>query len=82
MAQHAARLQGVDLSRTVQQVSQEKQETQHLLDTSELPGLGDARGGGCRASASVNGKQHDCFFPSSFVSHVPQSRQAMVHKKS
>lgn len=36
MAQHAARLQGVDLSRTIQQVSQEKQETQHKLDTSEL----------------------------------------------
>lgn len=33
MAQHAARLQGVDLSRTIQQVSQEKQETQHRLDT-------------------------------------------------
>uniref|UniRef100_A0A8C2ARY0 RAD50 homolog, double strand break repair protein n=1 Tax=Cyprinus carpio TaxID=7962 RepID=A0A8C2ARY0_CYPCA len=34
IAQHAARLQGVDLSRTMQQVSQEKQETQHRLDTS------------------------------------------------
>ncbi|KAF4098237.1 DNA repair protein RAD50 [Onychostoma macrolepis] len=33
IAQHAARLQGVDLSRTMQQVSQEKQETQHRLDT-------------------------------------------------
>ena len=35
IAQQEARLQGVDLSRTVQQVSQEKQETQHRLDTSE-----------------------------------------------
>lgn len=42
MAQHAARLQGVDLSRTIQQVSQEKQETQHRLDTSELSGWGGA----------------------------------------
>uniref|UniRef100_A0A671S1U0 DNA repair protein RAD50-like n=1 Tax=Sinocyclocheilus anshuiensis TaxID=1608454 RepID=A0A671S1U0_9TELE len=33
IAQHAAKLQGVDLSRTMQQVSQEKQETQHHLDT-------------------------------------------------
>uniref|UniRef100_A0A672RD12 RAD50 double strand break repair protein n=1 Tax=Sinocyclocheilus grahami TaxID=75366 RepID=A0A672RD12_SINGR len=33
ISQHAARLQGVDLSRTMQQVSQEKQETQHRLDT-------------------------------------------------
>ncbi|RXN26699.1 DNA repair RAD50 [Labeo rohita] len=33
IAQHAAKLQGVDLSRTMQQVSQEKQETQHRLDT-------------------------------------------------
>ncbi|KAG7220084.1 hypothetical protein INR49_008978 [Caranx melampygus] len=33
IAQQAAKLQGVDLSRTVQQVSQEKQETQHKLDT-------------------------------------------------
>ncbi|XP_003970804.1 DNA repair protein RAD50 [Takifugu rubripes] len=33
IAQHAARLQGVDLSRTIQQVSQEKQEIQHKLDT-------------------------------------------------
>ncbi|XP_056587602.1 DNA repair protein RAD50 [Triplophysa dalaica] len=33
IAQHAARLQGVDLSRNMQQVSQEKQETQHRLDT-------------------------------------------------
>uniref|UniRef100_A0A8C5BL03 RAD50 homolog, double strand break repair protein n=1 Tax=Gadus morhua TaxID=8049 RepID=A0A8C5BL03_GADMO len=33
IAQQEARLQGVDLSRTVQQVSQEKQETQHRLDT-------------------------------------------------
>ncbi|XP_072230751.1 DNA repair protein RAD50 [Leuresthes tenuis] len=31
--QHAAKLQGVDLTRTTQQVSQEKQETQHKLDT-------------------------------------------------
>lgn len=37
IAQHAARLQGVDLSRTIQQVSQEKQEIQHKLDTSEWP---------------------------------------------
>lgn len=36
IAQHAAKLQGVDLTRTVQQVSQEKQETQHKLDTSKL----------------------------------------------
>uniref|UniRef100_A0A3Q3GJ44 RAD50 homolog, double strand break repair protein n=1 Tax=Labrus bergylta TaxID=56723 RepID=A0A3Q3GJ44_9LABR len=34
VAQHAAKLQGVDLTRTIQQVSQEKQETQHKLDTS------------------------------------------------
>ncbi|KAM6984425.1 DNA repair protein RAD50 [Tautogolabrus adspersus] len=34
IAQHAAKLQGVDLTRTTQQVSQEKQETQHKLDTS------------------------------------------------
>ncbi|KAJ8266800.1 hypothetical protein GJAV_G00134820 [Gymnothorax javanicus] len=33
IAQQAARLQGVDLSRTIQQVNQEKQETQHQLDT-------------------------------------------------
>ncbi|KAI1903031.1 hypothetical protein AGOR_G00022980 [Albula goreensis] len=33
IAQQAAKLQGVDLSRTVQQVNQEKQETQHRLDT-------------------------------------------------
>ncbi|XP_076025072.1 DNA repair protein RAD50 [Genypterus blacodes] len=33
IAQQAAKLQGVDLSRTMQQVSQEKQETQHKLDT-------------------------------------------------
>ncbi|XP_035290608.1 DNA repair protein RAD50 isoform X3 [Anguilla anguilla] len=33
IAQQAARLQGVDLNRTVQQVNQEKQETQHRLDT-------------------------------------------------
>ncbi|XP_063059247.1 DNA repair protein RAD50 [Engraulis encrasicolus] len=33
IAQHAAKLQGVDLSRTMQQVSQEKQEAQHRLDT-------------------------------------------------
>ncbi|KAK0144377.1 DNA repair protein RAD50 [Merluccius polli] len=33
IAQQDARLQGVDLSRTVHQVSQEKQETQHRLDT-------------------------------------------------
>lgn len=36
IAQHAAKLQGVDLTRTVQQVSQEKQETQHKLDTSKM----------------------------------------------
>lgn len=35
IAQHSAKLHGVDLSRTVQQVSQEKQEIQHRLDTSE-----------------------------------------------
>lgn len=35
IAQHAAKLQGVDLTRTIQQVSQEKQETQHKLDTSK-----------------------------------------------
>lgn len=34
IAQQAAKLQGVDLTRTIQQVSQEKQETQHKLDTS------------------------------------------------
>ena len=34
IAQHAAKLQGVDLNRTMQHVSQEKQETQHSLDTS------------------------------------------------
>ncbi|XP_059398425.1 DNA repair protein RAD50-like [Carassius carassius] len=33
IAHNAAKLQGVDLSRTMQQVSQEKQETQHRLDT-------------------------------------------------
>uniref|UniRef100_A0A8C7VLB1 RAD50 homolog, double strand break repair protein n=1 Tax=Oncorhynchus mykiss TaxID=8022 RepID=A0A8C7VLB1_ONCMY len=33
IAQQAAKLQGVDLSRTIQQVNQEKQETQHRLDT-------------------------------------------------
>uniref|UniRef100_A0AAR2IS42 Zinc-hook domain-containing protein n=1 Tax=Pygocentrus nattereri TaxID=42514 RepID=A0AAR2IS42_PYGNA len=33
IAQHAAKLQGVDLNRTMQHVSQEKQETQHRLDT-------------------------------------------------
>ncbi|XP_077360912.1 DNA repair protein RAD50 [Festucalex cinctus] len=33
IAQNAAKLQGVDLTRTVQQVSQEKQETQLKLDT-------------------------------------------------
>uniref|UniRef100_A0A3P8W9W2 RAD50 double strand break repair protein n=1 Tax=Cynoglossus semilaevis TaxID=244447 RepID=A0A3P8W9W2_CYNSE len=33
IAQQGAKLQGVDLSRTVQQVSQEKQETQHKIDT-------------------------------------------------
>ncbi|XP_040007110.1 DNA repair protein RAD50 [Xiphias gladius] len=33
IAQQAAKLQGIDLTRTVQQVSQEKQETQHKLDT-------------------------------------------------
>ncbi|XP_069366570.1 DNA repair protein RAD50 [Paralichthys olivaceus] len=33
IAQHGAKLQGVDLTRTIQQVSQEKQETQHRLDT-------------------------------------------------
>uniref|UniRef100_A0A673A5P9 Zinc-hook domain-containing protein n=1 Tax=Sphaeramia orbicularis TaxID=375764 RepID=A0A673A5P9_9TELE len=33
IAQQTAKLQGVDLTRTIQQVSQEKQETQHKLDT-------------------------------------------------
>ncbi|XP_072301819.1 DNA repair protein RAD50 [Eucyclogobius newberryi] len=33
IAQQAAKLLGVDLTRTIQQVSQEKQETQHKLDT-------------------------------------------------
>ncbi|KAG2456153.1 DNA repair protein RAD50 [Polypterus senegalus] len=33
IAQQAAKLQGVDLNRTIQQVNQEKQETQHKLDT-------------------------------------------------
>uniref|UniRef100_A0A3P9IUD9 RAD50 homolog, double strand break repair protein n=1 Tax=Oryzias latipes TaxID=8090 RepID=A0A3P9IUD9_ORYLA len=33
IAQQAAKLHGVDLNRTIQQVSQEKQETQHKLDT-------------------------------------------------
>ncbi|XP_068457067.1 DNA repair protein RAD50 [Clinocottus analis] len=33
IAQQAAKLQGVDLTRTIQQVSQEKQETQHKQDT-------------------------------------------------
>lgn len=36
IAQQEAKLQGVDLTRTIQQVSQEKQETQHKLDTSKL----------------------------------------------
>lgn len=36
MAQQAAKLHGVDLNRTIQQVSQEKQETQHKLDTSKV----------------------------------------------
>lgn len=36
ITQHAAKLQGVDLTRTIQQVSQEKQETQHKLDTSKM----------------------------------------------
>lgn len=35
IAQHAAKLHGVDLTRTVQQVSQEKQEIQHKVDTSK-----------------------------------------------
>lgn len=35
IAQYSAKLQAVDLSRTMQQVSQEKQEIQHRLDTSE-----------------------------------------------
>ncbi|XP_036381636.1 DNA repair protein RAD50 [Megalops cyprinoides] len=33
IAQQTGKLQGVDLTRTVQQVNQEKQETQHRLDT-------------------------------------------------
>lgn len=36
IAQQAAKLQGVDLTRTIQQVSQEKQETQHKIDTSKM----------------------------------------------
>lgn len=36
IAQQAAKLQGVDLTRNIQQVSQEKQETQHKLDTSRF----------------------------------------------
>lgn len=36
IAQDAAKLQGVDLTKTTQQVSQEKQETQHKLDTSKM----------------------------------------------
>lgn len=35
IAQHSAKLQGLDLNRTIQQVSQEKQEIQHRLDTSK-----------------------------------------------
>lgn len=37
IAQQSAKLQGVDLNRTIQQVSQEKQEMQHKLDTSKFP---------------------------------------------
>lgn len=33
IAQQAAKLQGLDLDRTLQQVNQEKQEKQHKLDT-------------------------------------------------
>ncbi|XP_035035031.1 DNA repair protein RAD50 [Hippoglossus stenolepis] len=33
ITQHGAKLQGVDLTRTTQQVSREKQETQHRIDT-------------------------------------------------
>jgi hypothetical protein len=36
IAQQAAKLQGIDLDRTVQQVNQEKQEKQHKLDTGNL----------------------------------------------
>ena len=36
ITQHGAKLQGVDLTRTTQQVSQEKQETQHRIDTSKM----------------------------------------------
>lgn len=36
IAQQAAKLQGVDLDRTVQQVNQEKQEKQHKLDTGNV----------------------------------------------
>lgn len=36
IAQQAAKLQGVDLDRTVQQVNQEKQEKQHKLDTGTI----------------------------------------------
>lgn len=36
IAQQAAKLQGLDLDRTVQQVNQEKQEKQHKLDTGNI----------------------------------------------
>lgn len=36
IAQQAAKLQGIDLDRTVQQVNQEKQEKQHKLDTGNV----------------------------------------------
>lgn len=36
IAQQSAKLQGLDLTRTIQQVSQEKQETKHKLDTSKI----------------------------------------------
>lgn len=36
IAQQAAKLQGVDLDRTVQQVNQEKQEKQHKMDTGDV----------------------------------------------
>lgn len=36
IAQQAAKLQGLDLDRTLQQVNQEKQEKQHKLDTGNI----------------------------------------------
>lgn len=39
IAQQAAKLQGLDLDRTIQQVNQEKQEKQHKLDTGNVVSL-------------------------------------------